>query len=148
MNDLPRLVADTAPGTKASVKVLRDGKEKTFSLTVSELTEERQASEAKEEGGGEKNPLGLLVKNINPELARRFHLRDTKGVLVEGVEPDSAAADAGIQPGDIVMEIDNQAINTVKDFQTAVDRLKKENFARLLIKRQGRTQYLTLEVPK
>ena len=148
MNDLPRLVADTAPGTKASVKVLRDGKEKTLNLTVSELTEERQASEAKEEGGGENNPLGLLVKDINPELARRFHLRDTKGVLVEGVEPDSAAADAGIQPGDIVMEIDNQAINTVKDFQTAVDRLKKENFARLLIKRQGRTQYLTLEVPK
>jgi serine protease Do len=128
--------------------VLRDGKEKTFTLTVTELTEERQASEAKEEGGAEKNPLGLLVKNINPELARRFHLRDTKGVLVEGVEPGSAAADAGIQPGDIVMEIDNQAINTVKDFQTAVDRLKKENFVRLLIKRQGRTQYLTLEVPK
>jgi serine protease Do len=147
MNDLPRLVADTAPGTKASVKVLRDGKEKTFNVTVSELTEERQASEAKEEGGGENNPLGLLVKNINPELARRFHLRDTKGVLVEGVEQDSAAADAGIHPGDIVMEIDNQAINTVKDFQTAVDRLKKENFARLLIKRQGRTLYLTLEVP-
>ncbi|MGD0826806.1 MAG: DegQ family serine endoprotease [Desulfobaccales bacterium] len=148
MNDLPRLVADTAPGTKASVKVLRDGKEKTFNLTVSELTEERQASEVKEEGGGEKNSLGLLVKNINPELARHFHLRDTSGVLVEGVETDSPAADAGIQPGDIVMEIDNQPINTVKDFQTTVGRLKKESSARLLIKRQGRTLYLTLEVPK
>jgi serine protease Do len=148
MNDLPRLVADTAPGTKVSVKVLRDGKEKTFNLAVSELTEERQASEAKEEGAGEKNPLGLLVQNITPELAKRFHLRDTKGVLVEGVEQDSAAAEAGLQPGDLVMEIDNQAINTVKDFQTAVDRLKKESFVRFLIKRQGRTQYMTLEVPK
>ncbi len=148
MNDLPRLVADTAPGTKASVKVLRDGKEKSFNVTVSELTEERQASEAKEEGGGENNPLGLMVKNITPELARHFHLRDTKGVLVDGVEQGSAAADAGIQPGDIVMEIDNQAINTVKEFQTAVGRLKKESFARLLIKRQGRTQYVTLQVPK
>ena len=80
MNDLPRLVADTAPGTKANVKVLRDGKEKTFNVTVSELTEERQASEAKEEGGGENNPLGLMVKNITPELAGHFHLRDTNGV--------------------------------------------------------------------
>jgi S1-C subfamily serine protease len=88
------------------------------------------------------------VKNINPELARHFHLRDTSGVLVEGVETDSPAADAGIQPGDIVMEIDNQPINTVKDFQTTVGRLKKESSARLLIKRQGRTLYLTLEVPK
>ncbi|MGO9620707.1 MAG: DegQ family serine endoprotease [Desulfobaccales bacterium] len=148
MNDLPRLVADTPPGTKVSVKVLRDGKEKTFNLAVSELTEERQASEAKEEGAGEKNPLGLLVQNITPELAKRFHLRDTKGVLVEGVEQDSAAAEAGMQAGDIVMEIDNQAINTVKDFQTAVDRLKKESYVRFLIKRQSRTQYLTLEVPK
>jgi serine protease Do len=148
MNDLPRLVADTVPGTKASVKVLRDGKEKTFNVTVTELTEERQASEAKEEGGGEQNPLGLMVKNITPELARHFHLRDTRGVLVEGVEQDSAAADAGIQPGDIVMEIDNQAVSTVKEFQTEADRLKKGAFARLLIKRQGRTQYVTLEVPK
>ena len=64
------------------------------------------------------------------------------------MEQGSAAADAGIQPGDIVMEIDNQAINTVKEFQTAAGRLKKESFARLLIKRQGRTLYVTLEVPK
>ena len=62
MNDLPRLVADTAPGTKASVKVLRDGKEKTFNVTVSELTEEQQATEGKEEGGGEQNRLGLVVR--------------------------------------------------------------------------------------
>ncbi len=149
MNDLPRLVADTPPGTKASVKVLRDGKEKTFSVTVSELSEERQASEGKEEGGGgEQNSLGLLVKNITPELARHFHLRDTKGVLVEGVEQGSAAADSGMQPGDIVLEINNEPINTVKDFETAVGRLKKETYARLLIKRQSRTLYLMLEVPK
>ncbi len=131
-----------------SVKVLRDGKEKTFTVTVAELTEEAQATESKEEGGGEQNRLGLVVKNITPELAAHFHLRDTKGVLVEGVEQDSAAADAGIQPGDIVLEIDNQAINTVNDFDTAVARLKKESYVRLLIKRQGRTLYLMLEVAK
>ncbi len=148
MNDLPRLVADTAPGTKASVKVLRDGKEKSFTVTVAELTEEAQAAESKEETGGKQNRLGLVVANITPELAQHFHLRDTKGVLVEGVEQDSAAADAGIQPGDIVLEIDNQAINTVKDFDTAVARLKKESYARLLIKRQGRTLYLMVEVAK
>jgi serine protease Do len=148
MNDLPRLVADTTPGTKASVKVLREGKEKTFTVTVAELTEERQAAQAKEEGGGEEMPLGLLVKNITPELAKRFRLRDTKGVVVEGVEQSGPAGDAGIRPGDIILEIDGHAINTVKDFQAAVGRLKKEEFARLLIKRQGATLYLTVEVPK
>ena len=108
MNDLPRLVAGTAPGAKAQVKVLREGKEKDFTLTITELKEEKQASQAKEEGGGEEAPLGLVVKNIDPNLAKRFRLRDTKGALVVGVEQGSAAADAGIKPGDILLEINGQ----------------------------------------
>ena len=116
MNDLPRLVADTAPGAKANVKILREGKEKSYTLTISELTEEKQAAPAKEEGTGEETPLGLMVKNIDPNLAKRFRLRDTKGALVVGVEQGSAAADAGIRPGDILLEIDGQVVNTAKDF--------------------------------
>ncbi len=149
MNELPRLVADTAPGTKATVKVLREGKEKTFQVTITELTEEeRQSAQAKEEGGGEETPLGLLVKNIDPNLAKRFRLRDNKGAVVVGVEQGSPAADAGIKPGDILLEIDGQVISSAKDFQTSAGKLKKEAFARLLIKRQGRTLYVTVEVPK
>ena len=131
MNELPRLVADTAPGAKANVKILREGKEKSFTLTISELTEEKQAAQAKEEGGGEETPLGLLVKNIDPNLAKRFRLRDTKGALVVGVEQGSAAADAGIRPGDILLEIDGQVINSAKDFQAAVAKLKKETYCPL-----------------
>ncbi|MCX5892390.1 MAG: DegQ family serine endoprotease [Deltaproteobacteria bacterium] len=148
MNELPRLVADTAPGTKAAVKVLREGKEQNFNLTITELKEEKQTAQAKEEGGGEEAPLGMVVKNIDPNLAKRFRLRDTKGALVVGVEQGSAAADAGIKAGDILLEINGQVVNAAKDFQTAVGKLKKEATARLLIKRQGRTLYLTVEVPK
>ncbi len=148
MNELPRLVADTVPGAKANVKILREGKEKSFALTISELTEEKQAAQAKEEGGGEETPLGLMVKNIDPNLAKRFRLRDTKGALVVGVEQGSAAADAGIRPGDILLEIDGQVINTAKDFQAIAGKLKKESTGRFLIKRQGRTLYLTVEIPK
>jgi serine protease Do len=148
MNELPRMVADTAPGTKTSLKVLREGKEKTFNLTISELTEEKQAAQVKEEGGSEETPLGLLVKNIDPNLARRYRLRDTKGALVVGVEQGSAAADSGIRPGDILLEIDGHVINSAKDFQTAAAKLKKETTARFLIKRQGKTLYLMVEVPK
>jgi serine protease Do len=148
MNDLPRLVANTAPGTKATVKVLREGKEKSITITITELKEEKQAAQAKEEGGGEEAPMGLVVKNIDPNLAKRFRLRDTKGALVVGVEQGSVAADAGIKPGDILIEVDGQVINNAKDFQTAAGKLKKESTARFLIKRQGRTLYLTLEVPK
>jgi serine protease Do len=146
MNELPRIVAATAPGAKATVKVLRKGKEKTFALTIVELKEEKQAAQAKEEGSSE--ALGLIVKDITPELARRYRLRDTRGALVLGVEQGSAAADAGIKPGDIVLEIDGQVVNSASDFQALVSKLKKDSTSRFLIKRQGRTLYLMLEVPK
>ena len=116
MNDLPRLVADTAPGTKATVKILREGKEKDLTVTITELKEEKQTTQAKEEGAGEEAPLGLVVKNIDPNLAKRFRLRDTKGALVVGVEQGSVAADAGIRPGDLLLEVDGQVISTAKDF--------------------------------
>ncbi len=148
MNELPRLVAETPPGTKATVKVLREGKEKSFTVTITELTEEKQAAQTKEEQGGEEAPLGLLVKNIDPNLAKRFRLRDTKGAVVVAVEAGSAGADAGLRPGDMLLEVDGQAIGSAKDFQAAAAKLKKESYARVLIKRQGRTLYLTVEVPK
>ncbi len=148
MNELPRLVADTAPGTKATLKVLREGKEKDLHLTITELTEEKQTAQAKEEGAGEEAPLGMVVKNIDPNLAQHFRLRDNKGALVVGVEQGSVAADAGIRPGDLLLEVDGQVIGTAKDFMTATSKLKKESTVRFLIKRQGRTLYLTLEVPK
>ena len=98
MNELPRMVAETAPGSKATLKVLREGKEKTLNLTIAELTDEQQA-QAKEEGAAEKTPLGLEVQNLTPTLAQQFRLRDNKGVVVVQVESGSPAADAGIRAG-------------------------------------------------
>jgi serine protease Do len=147
MNELPRLVADTPPGTKATLKVLRDGKEMTLNITVTEMTEEKAAT-AKEEGAGKEAPLGLEAKNLDPDLARRFRLRDNKGVVVTRVEPGSPAAEAGIRPGDLVLEIDGSVIGSMKDYSAAIAKLKKESVARFLLKRLGRTLYLTVEVPK
>ena len=146
MIELPRLVAGTAPGTKATVKVLRHGKEKTFTLTITELKEERP-TKARGEEGGEVSPLGLMVRDLNQNLAQRLRLKDTKGVVVLQVESGSAAADAGFRPGDLIEEINGKAVGSVKDYQKIVGKLKKNSVARFYIKRQGRRLYLTLEVP-
>jgi serine protease Do len=147
MNELPRLVADTAPGSKATVKVLRKGKEKTLKLTIVQLTEERQA-QAKEEGAGEKTPLGLEVQNLSPNLARQFRLRDNKGVVVVQVEAGGPAAESGIRPGDMILEVNGTVVNTVKGYRAAIAKLKKGSVVRFLIKRTGRTLFLTMEIPK
>jgi serine protease Do len=122
MNELPRLVADTAPGSKASLKVLRNGKEKTLSLTIVELTEEKPA-QAKEEHGAEKTPLGLEVQNLDPNLARQFHLRDNQGVVVVQVGQGSPAAEAGMRPGDMILEVGGTVVSTVKGYREAIAKI-------------------------
>jgi serine protease Do len=141
------MVADTAPGSKATIKVLREGKEKTLNLGIVELSDEQQA-QAKEEGAAEKTPLGLEVQNLNPTLAQQFRLRDTQGVVVVQVEPGTPAADANLRPGDLILEVNGAVIGTVKEYREAVAKVKKDSVARFLVKRMGRTLYLTVENPK
>jgi serine protease Do len=147
MNELPRLVAETAPGTAVTLKVLRQGKEKTFNLTITELKEERQAKAA---GGEEEesSPLGLVVKNLDQALAQRLRLKETKGVVVMQVESGSPAADAGFRPGDLIEEINGQAVGNLKDYQKILKQLKTGAVARFYIKRAGQRQYLTVDIPK
>jgi len=147
MNELPRMVASVAPGSKASLKVLRNGKEKTLNLTIVELTDERQA-QVKEAGKAEKSRLGLEVQNLTPTLAQQFRLRDNKGVVVVRVESGSPASDARIRPGDMILEVNGTVVGTVKEYQEAIAKVKKDSVARFLIKRAGRTLYLTVESPK
>jgi len=147
MNELPRIVASVAPGSKASLKVLRNGKEKTLNLTIVELTDERQ-TQAKEEGKAEKTPLGLEVQNLTPTLVQQFRLRDNKGVVVVRVESGSPASDANIRPGDLILEVNGTVVSSVKEYREAVAKVKKGSVIRFLIKRAGRTLYLTVEMPK
>ncbi len=141
------MVADTAPGSKAVLKILRQGKEKTLNLTITELTEEQQAK-AQTEGAAEKTPLGLEVQNLTPALAQQFGLRDNKGVVVVRVESGSPAADAGIRAGDLILEVNGEVATSIKEYREAVAKVKKDSVARFLIKRQGHTLYLTVENPK
>jgi serine protease Do len=145
MNELPRLVAATPPGTKASVKVLRNGKEKTFEVTVTELKEERQAKGPQEKE--EEGPIGLTVQNLDQNLARRLGLKETQGAVVAQVAPASPAADAGIRPGDVIVEINGQAVHNVKEYQKIIGQAAKGSYARFLVKRQGHTIYFTVEIP-
>ena len=88
------------------------------------------------------------MQNLTPTLAQQFRLRDNKGVVVVQVESGTPAADAGIRPGDLILEVNGAVIGTVKEYREAVAKVKKDSVARFLVKRTGRTLYLTVENPK
>jgi serine protease Do len=139
MNELPRLVAATPPGTKTTIKVLRNGKEITLPITVTELKEENLGREPGEQGS----------EDLDSRLARRFDLgKETKGVVVAEVVPGSSASDAGFRQGDIILEVNGKTVSDSKSFQKMLTAQPKKSYVRFLVKREGRTLILALEMPE
>ncbi len=142
-HQLPELVAQTPIGDTVSVEVIRNGKHLTIPVKVAELKEEQLASAKSEEPGSN---WGLQVQSITPDIANQLNLNNTKGVVVRGVQPDSPAADAGIQQGDVVLEVNHAKVNTVDDFLSAAKEAKKDkNSALLLVQRGNATMYTVIK---
>jgi serine protease Do len=135
MRDLPKIVADTPVGKSVEVKVIRNGKEMLKSVTLARLEDgEKQAAliPKKDEPAAEKNSvqktLGLEVANLNDELRKRYNIQGKVkgGVVITGVEPNSAAAEKRLTPGTVIVSIQQQPVNNAADLQSRVDKLKKE----------------------
>ena len=147
-NALRNRVADVAPGSSASVLVVRDGSEKTLSVKLDEAAVSREARERTEGGSDDKAALGVAVTPLSPELASRAGLaRDAHGVVVQQVNPDGRAADAGIQAGDIILEVNRQPVKSVDDLRSAVRRASDKPTL-LLVRRaagdEGRDLFVTV----
>jgi len=142
-HELPVLVADTPINKKVEVEVVRNGKHKTLEVTVGELKEAPvQTAKAEEPGTN----WGMQVGDLTPEIASQFHLQIDKGVVVRHVAPDSPAADAGIQPGDLILEVDHDKVSTVNDFLAkAKDAKGSGKSALLLVQRGGATIYVVIK---
>ncbi|HLK85568.1 MAG TPA: DegQ family serine endoprotease [Candidatus Binataceae bacterium] len=142
-HQLPELVAQTPIGDTVPVEVIRNGKHLTIQVKVAELKEEQLASAKSEEPG---SSWGLQVQSITPEIANQLNLNSNKGVVVRGVTPDSPAADAGIQQGDVVLEVNHAKVNTVDDFLSAAKQAKKnKSSALLLVQRGSATMYTVIK---
>jgi serine protease Do len=86
--------------------------------------------------------MGMSVQEITPELARQLRLKETGGVIVSQVESGSPADEAGVQRGDIIQEVNGQAIRRLSDYQAAIGKVKKDEVIRLLVKRGERNIFL------
>ena len=145
---LRNAVAQTAVGKKVVVKIIRDKKPKTIDLTIVEQPKSMSQS-GDEEGGDSATPTGILssldVRDLTEELAGRYGLKSSeRGVVIVRVKPGSTAEELGVREGDIVLEVNRQAVTSVKNFERIAGKLPKDQAVLLLLKRQGRTIYLTL----
>jgi serine protease Do len=144
MRTLPRVVADTAIGKQVPVVVWRSGREQTLTATVGELPEETQqaaATPGPQDRGGrpvEVPGLGLRVSSITPELRERFTLSaEAKGVVVVEVAPNSPAAERGIRAGDVVVEVQQEAVATPAELQERIDRARQAGRRNVLMLIEG-----------
>jgi serine protease Do len=133
MRDLPRIVADTPVGKDVEVVIVRKGKEEKKVVKLGRLEDTdkpRPASVTKDEPKEPtvvKKALGLDLANLSDELRTRFKIKNSvKGVVITSVEQGSAAAEKRLSPGDVVVEVAQEAVSDPEDIQKRIDQLKKD----------------------
>lgn len=150
-DELVATVVATRPGTTVPVKVMRDKKEVTLSITVDELdledetnrvTEQRTSAEPDEQ---DTQGFGITLSALTPETARRLRApADAQGVLVSDVEQGSPAFRAGLTRGDIITRVNRQPVRTPQDASRALSAVPSGGTAFLLVLRGGQEQFFTV----
>jgi len=143
-HDLTGIIANIGVGEKVDIKVLRKGEEKTFTVVISKR-EENLAADGRVNQSS--NELGIMVSKITPEISRQFKVESSKGVIVTGVEPGSEGEKAGVAAGDIILEVNRNAVDSVKAYGTEIRKVKKGEMIQLFIKRAG-SGFMVVKIKK
>jgi serine protease Do len=138
-SDLPQQVARVAPGTVVPVKILRDGKEMSLTLTVGEMKDTEIAASTQQ------GDLGLTVQPVTPELAESLGIERAQGLVITAVTPGSAADDAGLRSGDVITEINRRPVKTLADYSREMERSEKAKSVLFLVKRGESSVFLALK---
>jgi serine protease Do len=146
--DLSMAVADTKVGVPAKLKVLRDGRTLNMDVAVGEKPAERAEAKSSnnEDQGTEHAKLGVSVQNVDRDNARQLNLKSTTGALVTDVESGSPADEGGVQPGDVIREINHKQVNDVQDLQFVIKGLRSGSTVLLSVVRQGQPLFLAFDL--
>ena len=145
--DLPPLVGATTPGSEATLQISRDGKLMNLKVKVGELPRDENGNSASagtpERAGG---ALGLAVQTITPAMRQQLGLKGTGGVVISDVT--GAAEQAGLQPGDVILRVGSQPVNSTAQFKAATAKVKPGDTVLLLVSRDGASRFVAITVPK
>ena len=138
--DLTRFVGETKPESDVNLTIIRNGKEKVVDVHLGELKDTKKAAAEPEESIDSK--IGLNVKEITPELAKKYNLDRDSGVILFNVERGTNAYNAGFRTGDIITNIDKTEINSIEDYNEAIDRVVEGKLALFLVRRGQNSLYI------
>ena len=142
LNSLRNRVAAAQPGSDATVTVVRSGGERTLPVKLNEAAASQAARAA--DAPDNQAALGIAVAPLTPDLAARAGLpRDTKGLIVQEVNPGSRAEAAGIEPGDVIQEVNRKPVDSVDALRAEV-RSSMSRPLLFLVSREGRTLFVTV----
>lgn len=141
--DLPIVVANTPIDAGAKVVVIRDGKRKSLKVRIAMMDDPEQVASTGAKTDESAHAFGFRAQDLTPALAEQLGLEDTKGVLVTDIDPDGPAAEAGIQRGDVILELDREAVKNVGDLASKLGDSKKS--ALMLVRRGANTLFVPIK---
>jgi serine protease Do len=139
---LQLMIGQMTPGRTAHLSVWRDGNEKDFSVTLGDQSGEGRTSAL---GSGTPEQLldGVRLESLTAENARQFSVAaEVKGVLVRSVDPGSFASQAGLERGDVILEVNRHAVTTVEQFNRYASESKDSLL--LFVNHDGHTRYVVI----
>jgi serine protease Do len=144
---LTSMIAGLKVGEIAKVEVFRDRKVKTFSIKLAKRDDSKLRAQSAPQERKEEDELGIRVADLTTEMAQQFNIEDMSGVVVVGVASDSKGAEAGIQMGDIIKEINHRVVESVDDYKTALQQEKDSESVNFFIWRRN-AGFLVIKVEK
>ncbi|MDR2175987.1 MAG: Do family serine endopeptidase [Synergistaceae bacterium] len=134
-----------SPGAALRLKVIREGKPVTVTVKLDEMpgTEGRAARSGPSSGESALEDVGIAVSGLTPEMARRYRLDRSSGIVVAEVEENSPAQLAGIREGDLILEVNGRKVNDISELNSALQR--RRSSVVLLIERDSKTFFVSLK---
>jgi len=145
MHDLPIRISRHRPGEKVSIGLIRAGKAMTIVVKVEKMTETASGTD---KPGKQQARLGLLLRNLDADLAENLQTRVKQGVVVQQVQQGSAAARAGIGRGDVIFQVNRHPVHNLDQFNHMAGNFKPGDVLQLLLDRHGSTLFVIIRLPR
>jgi len=146
MHNLPILISRHKPGDKVRIGLVRNGKAMTMVVKVEKMLE--TASNKPGDSGKHQVRLGLLLRDLNADLAENLQTHVKQGVVVRQVQQGSAAALAGIKRGDVIFQVNRHPIGNIEQFNRMTQALTPGDVLQLLLDRHGDTLFVIIRLPR